>query len=643
MRTSILSATIALLLLPNSAWSQFNWVRTPSNPCITTGIDPGVIYDSAKNQFEMWYVDPNVVSVKHAISLDGIQWTTNPSETILAPGAQGTIDGKGISSVSVLHVGSSYYMYYTALGVVSGGSDTLRICAATSSDGVKWQKYIGNPIISTGSKDSWEEMGVFLPRAWYGNGLFYIFYGGEDATQRECTGYATSPDGLHWTKYSNNPVLLPDLTGWASFNAIPAAITKKDSTYYLLYGGDTQPSSPTQIGIATSKDLNSWAKSDRNPVIPFGGPGQWDQSWIGGGTLLYMNGKFMYWYVGYGSEGWCIGLATSHMLLVRPQMLEFGSVNLGQRDTLSVQISNGGDFDTLRIDSIHSSNSRFTASQSSMVVPPGASKSINVVYAPVTTARDTGTLWIAGNDPANPVFALTMTGTGFGLSHAPTLHQISLTPYNANLAQLNWFRSIDDTTGAADPVTQYSVWRRVLGTGAQSTRPPAEGVIAPASTEAAWTFIVTVPAIGLYEYAAVVPIPYVPSSVPPWYVFIVVAQTKGMQVYTSLPDSILDPASLTGIGHLSTGEVPGEFVLRQNFPNPFNPSTTIQYGLPVRTNVSLIVYNGLGQVVSTLVDQEEAAGYHEARFDGTNVASGVYFCTLRAGSFVRTVRLLLVR
>ncbi len=88
---------------------------------------------------------------------------------------------------------------------------------------------------------------------------------------------------------------------------------------------------------------------------------------------------------------------------------------------------------------------------------------------------------------------------------------------------------------------------------------------------------------------------------------------------------------------------PVSYALEQNYPNPFNPSTTISYGLPQKANVSLVVYNTLGQAIATLVNREEEAGYHQARFDGSNVASGVYFCRLTAGDFVRTSKLVLLR
>ncbi|HTY58835.1 MAG TPA: T9SS type A sorting domain-containing protein, partial [Bacteroidota bacterium] len=86
-----------------------------------------------------------------------------------------------------------------------------------------------------------------------------------------------------------------------------------------------------------------------------------------------------------------------------------------------------------------------------------------------------------------------------------------------------------------------------------------------------------------------------------------------------------------------------EVNLAQNYPNPFNPSTTIRYGLPWRSVVSLVVFNALGQAVATLVDREQESGYYEVRFDGTNLASGVYFCRLKAGESIRTNKVLLLR
>jgi hypothetical protein len=90
-------------------------------------------------------------------------------------------------------------------------------------------------------------------------------------------------------------------------------------------------------------------------------------------------------------------------------------------------------------------------------------------------------------------------------------------------------------------------------------------------------------------------------------------------------------------------QLPKAAVLQQNFPNPFNPSTTIGYGLPERSHVTLTVYNTLGQQIATLEEGEIEAGFHEVNFDASSLASGVYLYRLTAGDYVRTRRLVLLR
>ncbi|HTR99581.1 MAG TPA: T9SS type A sorting domain-containing protein [Bacteroidota bacterium] len=88
---------------------------------------------------------------------------------------------------------------------------------------------------------------------------------------------------------------------------------------------------------------------------------------------------------------------------------------------------------------------------------------------------------------------------------------------------------------------------------------------------------------------------------------------------------------------------PSAPTLSQNYPNPFNPGTTIRYYLPQRSGVTLRVFDPLGRVVATLVNSEVLAGEHTVSFDGGRMASGVYFCQLQAGSYVRTMKLLLIK
>ncbi len=88
---------------------------------------------------------------------------------------------------------------------------------------------------------------------------------------------------------------------------------------------------------------------------------------------------------------------------------------------------------------------------------------------------------------------------------------------------------------------------------------------------------------------------------------------------------------------------PATFVLRQNYPDPFNPGTTIEFELPEASQVTLNVYDVVGRLVAALIDERREAGVHQVRFDGSNLASGVYFYRLQAGSYVSTRKLLLLR
>jgi hypothetical protein len=81
---------------------------------------------------------------------------------------------------------------------------------------------------------------------------------------------------------------------------------------------------------------------------------------------------------------------------------------------------------------------------------------------------------------------------------------------------------------------------------------------------------------------------------------------------------------------LVTYTAPKTFSLEQNFPNPFNPTTTIYYQLPTDSRVSIVVYDLLGREVKRLVDEGKEAGYHDQRFDASGIASGVYFYRMTA-------------
>jgi hypothetical protein len=88
---------------------------------------------------------------------------------------------------------------------------------------------------------------------------------------------------------------------------------------------------------------------------------------------------------------------------------------------------------------------------------------------------------------------------------------------------------------------------------------------------------------------------------------------------------------------------PTEYTLKQNFPNPFNSSTTIRFGVPFTSHVSIAVRNLLGQQVAELSNTSQPAGDHEIVFDASGLPSGVYFCTLRAAQTSLTQKLVLLK
>jgi hypothetical protein len=92
--------------------------------------------------------------------------------------------------------------------------------------------------------------------------------------------------------------------------------------------------------------------------------------------------------------------------------------------------------------------------------------------------------------------------------------------------------------------------------------------------------------------------------------------------------------------------LPEEYGLEQNYPNPFNPSTTIQFAVGSGQSavyVTLKIFNVLGQEVAVLVDGIQEPGYHQVTWDGSNMASGVYFYCLKAGDFTSSRRMLLLK
>lgn len=103
----------------------------------------------------------------------------------------------------------------------------------------------------------------------------------------------------------------------------------------------------------------------------------------------------------------------------------------------------------------------------------------------------------------------------------------------------------------------------------------------------------------------------------------------------------LTVTSTTGIE--KEDETPNSFLLIQNYPNPFNPSTTISFSLPKDQNVSLIVYNVLGNQIQTLINKYLPLGNYSLKFDAANLPSGIYFYRIQSEQFSQVKKMILTK
>jgi hypothetical protein len=128
-----------------------------------------------------------------------------------------------------------------------------------------------------------------------------------------------------------------------------------------------------------------------------------------------------------------------------------------------------------------------------------------------------------------------------------------------------------------------------------------------------------------------------------YFAFYVVNASSQTNIGTTFFLDDLSYSNVTGIQ--PADNVPAVFELAQNYPNPFNPSTVISYTIPKESFVSLKVYNLLGQEIASLVNEDQTSGTYKIDFSagGFNLTSGVYLYTLKAGNYVQTRKMMLLK
>ncbi|MFA8343188.1 MAG: hypothetical protein ACEPO8_09500 [Rhodothermaceae bacterium] len=301
----------------NVSWripEGINWTKYANNPIVipgTTGSweskytnSPSVIFDGTL--YKMWYTgfDGTNYRIGYATSSDGINWIKYTSNPVLDIGNTGAWDSKRVLSPTVIYDGIEYKMWYSG----SADDGTYRIGYATSPDGISWTKHSGNPILTSGAAGSWDSYYVSGPTVLYDGNNYKMWFSGYDE-QNIKIGYATSSDGINWNKYSGNPVMSNDPgNSWEAIHVDGPTVLFDGKNYKMWYSGFGTTS--YKIGYASSADGINWTRSSENPVLDLGNSGTWDNTHVFYPTVLYDGIKLRMWYHGSSGTSYSIGYAT---------------------------------------------------------------------------------------------------------------------------------------------------------------------------------------------------------------------------------------------------------------------------------------------------------------------------------------------
>jgi predicted GH43/DUF377 family glycosyl hydrolase len=169
-----------------------------------------------------------------------------------------------------------------------------------------------------GKPGSWDELIIVAPNVILHDELFYMFYTAFFQAGGGAIGLATSSDGYHFMKYSGNPVVSPDKSGFDAFGIGGSVVIKPDTTWLMYFGACELPVwGPGQaIGIATSNMITGPWKKNESPVLRTGRKGEWDASYIfPNSVIINSEGILMMYYTAGGEQsdlpGCYIGMATS--------------------------------------------------------------------------------------------------------------------------------------------------------------------------------------------------------------------------------------------------------------------------------------------------------------------------------------------
>jgi len=305
---AVVALVSVLILLPTITYGEGQWVKYSGNPVLgpsSSGWDadytttPRVVYEGG--EFRMWYSGGRSASngIGYATSTDGLSWSKHQGPVLL-PGSAGTWDSSSVALGSVLWNGTTFMMWYRGTNPIT--YQTGAVGLATSTDGVSWAKYAGNPVLKATAIDQ-----QYIASPYVVKTLTYsMWYTGRNATYSKNSPYteillATSFNGINWVKWPH-PVFRPsaDPTAWDSGSVYSPSALWNGTIFWIWYSGVGQSFLNPQIGIATSPDGSTWTRFPNNPILSPGAQGAWDSSGVEQTDVVFSGYGLMLYYDGLG-------------------------------------------------------------------------------------------------------------------------------------------------------------------------------------------------------------------------------------------------------------------------------------------------------------------------------------------------------
>lgn len=280
------------------------WEKYAGNPVL--GGQYGTCFDVCvlleAEVYRMWLSWRPKQSIALSESKDGIRWS--PPQIVLSPDkTTGWEDD--VNRPVVVRRGDEYHLWYT--GQANGKS---RIGYARSADGRNWARQPARPVL--GPTLPWEGVAVMCPHVIWdaAKSVWRLWYSAGEQYEPNAIGYATSPDGLRWTKHPSNPVITPEPGApWESQRVTAAQIIHWEGWHYAFYIG-FRDIDHAQIGMARSRDgITNWVRHAGNPIVrPT--PGGWDSDACYKPYAVYNGNRWMLWYNGRKGSLEQVGLVT---------------------------------------------------------------------------------------------------------------------------------------------------------------------------------------------------------------------------------------------------------------------------------------------------------------------------------------------